>query len=250
MQWIKVLALIILLSAGSFRASAQETADDGASDIATETPTEASSTEGEKGPSAGDEDGNELKKTGVFDEEDEDPLTIYQRDRRELSTVEEEVNRLKERVFRSKATLQLLKELVVEGASAGSRLVIWHTNKMGGAYTMESAQYFLDGKNIFTKVDPGGTLDSVRELKIHEQTLPPGAHSLQVQFVLRGAGFGVFSYLRTYQFKVQSTYTVHVEDGKLTTLRVVANERGGLRHSFVDRPSVQYEERTEVMREE
>ncbi|MFT5460988.1 MAG: hypothetical protein ACI9K2_007510, partial [Myxococcota bacterium] len=31
---------------------------------------------------------------------------------RELRTVEEEVNRLKERVFRSKATLQLLKELV------------------------------------------------------------------------------------------------------------------------------------------
>ena len=162
-----------------------------------------------------------------------------------MSTVEEEVNRLKERVFRSKATLQLLKELVVEGASVGARLVIWHTNKMGGAYSMESAQYFLDGKNIFTKVDPGGTLDSVRELKIHEQTLPPGVHNLQVQFVLRGAGFGVFSYLRTYQFKVQSTYTVNVEDGKATTLRVVANERGGLRHSFVDRPSVQYEERTE-----
>jgi hypothetical protein len=241
MQLFKALALFVLLMAGSLGAKAQETSDDGSSDIASEPVLSGEAADGEAVQE--DEAVNE-------EEEEEDPLTIYQRDRRELSTVEEEVNRLKERVFRSKATLQLLKELVVEGASVGARLVIWHTNKMGGAYSMESAQYFLDGKNIFTKVDPGGTLDSVRELKIHEQTLPPGVHSLQVQFVLRGAGFGVFSYLRTYQFKVQSTYTVNVEDGKATTLRVLANERGGLRHSFVDRPSVQYEERTEVMREE
>lgn len=248
MQLLKVLALIVLFISGTLEANAQEAVDDGASDISTDSVApESSSSESDQAAvdSVDVESGSEFA-----DEAEEDPLTIYQRDRRELATVEEEVNRLKERVFRSKATLQLLKELVVEGASVGSRLIIWHTNKMGGAYTMESAQYFLDGKNVFTKVDPGGTLDSVRELKVHEQTLPPGAHNLQVQFVLRGAGFGVFSYLRTYQFKVQSTYTVSVEDGKSTTLRVVANERGGLRHSFVDRPSVQYEERTEVMREE
>ena len=35
---------------------------------------------------------------------------------RELLTIEEQVNSLKERVFRSKATLQLLKEIVVQEA--------------------------------------------------------------------------------------------------------------------------------------
>jgi len=168
--------------------------------------------------------------------------------RRELRTVEEDVSNLKERVFRSKATLKLLKELVVEGVATGSRVVVWHINQLGGGYSMESAQYFLDGKNVFSKVDPGGTLDTVREIKVHEQTLPPGQHSLQVNYVLRGKGYKVFSYLSSYQFKVQSSYTFEIEDGKLSVVRVIADSRGGLRN-FVERPTVLYDERDETIRE-
>ncbi|MCB9671748.1 MAG: dihydrolipoamide acetyltransferase [Alphaproteobacteria bacterium] len=168
---------------------------------------------------------------------------------KELRTVEEEVNGLKERVFRSKATLQLLKELVVEGASSGARIVVWHLNQLGKGYAMESVQYFLDGKNIYTKVDPGGQLAAVKEMKVHEQSVPPGTHSLEVKMVLRGAGYGVFSYLRTYQFNVQSSYAVKVSDGRASVVRVIADSRGGLRN-FVDRPTVRYEERSDTLREE
>ncbi len=169
--------------------------------------------------------------------------------RRELRTVEEDVSNLKERVFRSKATLKLLKELVVEGAAAGSRVVVWHVNQLGGGYSMESAQYFLDGKNVFSKVDPGGTLDTVREIKVHEQTLPPGQHALQVNYVLRGKGYKIFSYLRSYQFKVQSSYTFDIREGALSIIRVVADSRGGLRN-FVERPTVLYDERSDTIRED
>ena len=43
---------------------------------------------------------------------------------RELLNVEEQVDGLKERVFRSKATLQLLKEIVIQGASTGARATV------------------------------------------------------------------------------------------------------------------------------
>lgn len=114
---------------------------------------------------------------------------------------------------------------------------------------MESVKYFLDGKNVFTKVDPGGTLDTVRELKVHEQTLPPGTHNLQMSMVLRGKGFKIFSYLRTYQFSVQSSYSFRVEDGRVTLVRVVAESKGGFRN-FVERPQIRYDERSETLREE
>lgn len=169
--------------------------------------------------------------------------------RRELRTVEEDVSNLKERVFRSKATLKLLKELVIDAAASGSRVVLWHVNKLRGGYSMESIQYFLNGKNVFSKVDPGGTLDTVREIKVHEQTVPPGTHNLQVNMVLRGKGYKIFSYLRTYQFKVQSSYTFKVEEGKISLIRVLADSRGGLRN-FVERPTIQYDERKETFREE
>jgi len=196
---------------------------------------------------ATDSDG-ELDETAAREAAEEAEAEARSQYNRELRTVEEEVGRLKERVFRSKATLQLLKELVIEGATLGSRVVLWHINKMGPAYTMESVQYFLDGKNVFTRVDPGGSLDQLREIKLHEQTIPPGSHSLQVHTVLRGSGFGVFSYLKTYSFKVHSSYTFEVEDGKQTTVRVVANERPG--RTFVDRPGISYEEVSEALRED
>lgn len=168
---------------------------------------------------------------------------------RELRTVEEDVSNLKERVFRSKATLKLLKELVVDPAISGSRVAIWHVNKLGGGYAMESAQYFLDGKGVFSKVEPGGTLDDVREIKVAEQTVPAGTHTLQVNLVLRGKGYKVFSYLRSYQFKVTSSYTFKVEEGRITVIRVLADSRGGLRN-FVERPTIKYDERTESFRED
>ncbi len=168
---------------------------------------------------------------------------------RELRTVEEDVSNLKEQVFRSKATLKLLKELIVNSTATGSRIVLWHVNKLPAGYSMESAQYFLDGKSVFSKVDPGGTLDELREIKVHEQSAAPGAHSLQVNFVLRGKGNKVFSYLRTYQFKVQSSYAFQVEEGRLSSVRVIADSRGGLKN-FVDRPTIAYDERTETYREE
>lgn len=168
---------------------------------------------------------------------------------RELRTVEEDVNQLKERVFRSKATLQLLKELVVEGATVGSRVSIWHVNRLGGSYSMEAVKYFLDGKNVFTKVDPNGSLDVNRDLKVHEQAVPPGTHNLQVTMVLRGKGYRVFSYLRTYQFNLQSAYSFRVEEGRTTLVKVIAESKGGLKN-FVERPTVRYDEQNEIIQEE
>jgi hypothetical protein len=168
---------------------------------------------------------------------------------RELRSVEQEIDGLKERVFRSKATLQLLRELVLEGKNTGSRVQLWHVNKMGPAYVLESAQYYLDGKNVYSRVDNSGALDREQELELVQQALPPGTHNLQVSFVLRGNGLGVFSYLDAYSFKVQSSYSFTVEEGRATQLRVILNESGGPLKAFVDRPSIDYEEATESQQE-
>ena len=92
-------------------------------------------------------------------------------------------------------------------------------------------------------------LDDIRELDVHEATIPPGTHNLQVNIVLRGNGFGVFSYLRTYQFNVQSSYSFRVEEGRTTALKVLAESRGGLK-SFVERPTVRYDEQNLIIRDE
>jgi hypothetical protein len=190
---------------------------------AAETPAQAP-TAGE--PGDGDGDGAELG-GGDYD--------------RQLLTIEEEVHSLKEQVFRAKATLQLLKEIVVQGTSAGSRATVWHENKLGRGYTVESIAYYLDGQGKFSKADPTGGLDEMREFKVFEGAVPPGAHNVTVNIRLRGNGFGVFSYVKDYTFNVQSSHSFVAEEGKNCSVRVVSDERRGIGRSFTERPNVQFE---------
>jgi len=161
----------------------------------------------------------------------------------ELLTREEEVPSLKEQVFRSKATLPRLEEIVVQGTTQGSSATIWHVNKLGNGYTLEGVAYFLDGRGQFAKSDPTGLLDEQREFKVFDSALPPGNHNLTINMKLRGNGFGVFSYVKNYTFNVQSSTVFVAEEGKQCQVRVVANERKGIGRSFTERPNVTFETR-------
>lgn len=250
MSWFRMVALLVAVATfGAEGAAAQQPAP--AAPVPATAPASATAANATPAPSAVPTAAVADPAAGIASEPEGDPAAQQAAADfgRELRTVEEDVSNLKERVFRSKATLKLLKELVVDSAISGSRLAIWHVNKLGGGYSMESAQYFIDGKSVFTKVEPGGTLDTVREIKVAEQTVPAGTHTLQVNLVLRGKGYKVFSYLRSYQFKVTSSYTFKVEEGRISVIRVIADSRGGLRN-FVERPTIQYDERTESYREE
>jgi hypothetical protein len=169
---------------------------------------------------------------------------------RELLTIEENVNSLKERVFRSKATLQLLKEIVVQGSSSGSRGSIYHVNKLGRGYTIESIAYYLDGQGKYSKVDPSGSLHKEREIKIFDGPVPPGNHNLTVHLKLKGNGYGIFSYVKDYVFNVQATTAFVAEDGKSCKVRAVVNERSGIGRSFTERPYVKFETRCIRLAEE
>ncbi|MCY1016058.1 dihydrolipoamide acetyltransferase [Pyxidicoccus sp. MSG2] len=159
-----------------------------------------------------------------------------------VKTLEEEVVDLKEKIYRSKARLLLLQESVLGGdVSTGSRAVIVHKNEMGGSFLLESVAYALDGAPIYTQVDTEGDLGKRLEFEIFNGRIVPGQHQIAVRLVYRGNGYGVFSYLEGYKFKVQSSYTFNAEPGKLSTVRVVGFEQGGMTTDLKDRPAVRYD---------
>lgn len=159
----------------------------------------------------------------------------------DLLTIEEQVDSLKERVFRSKATLQLLREIVIESAASGARTSVWHVNKLGTGWTLEAVTYLLDGQSRFSKSDPGGSLNGTPELKVHEGPIAPGDHTLSVDFKVRPTGFGVFKYARSYQIDVRSTFDFSVEVGRSCTVRAVLTDRGGAVKALEERARVDYE---------
>lgn len=159
-----------------------------------------------------------------------------------VKTLEEQVVDLKEKIFRTKARLLLLQETVLGGdLSQGARAVLFHKNEMGSTFVLESVAYALDGAPIFTKVDAQGDLDKREEFEIFNGRIVPGQHQIAVRLVYRGHGYGVFSYLEGYKFKVSSSYTFNAEAGKVTTVKVVGYEKGGFTTDIKDRPAVRYD---------
>jgi len=177
------------------------------------------------------------------------PMTADEVNDLKVRTLEERVSDLKEKIFRTKARLMNLQEMVIGGdITTGAKAILVHRNEMGSSFYLESAAYALDGAPIYTKVDVDGDLEKREEFEIFNGRVVPGNHQVSVQLVYRGHGYGVFSYLEGFRFKVQSSYTFAAEPGKVNTIKIVGFEKGGLTAELKDRPAVRYD--VDTQREE
>jgi hypothetical protein len=157
-----------------------------------------------------------------------------------LRNLERSVSELKEQVFRTKARLQLLKETVLGGVIGASRAVIRHRNEMGASFRLIKIVYALDGVQIFSKADDSGRLSEMKEFDIYNGAIQPGSHTLTVQLIYQGHGFGVFSYLKGYKFNVRSSHTFVASEGRATQVTVVGFEKGGVTTNMEDKPAVDF----------
>ncbi|MCS6857679.1 MAG: hypothetical protein NZM37_08205 [Sandaracinaceae bacterium] len=162
-----------------------------------------------------------------------------------LRDLEQRIDALKEQIFRSKTRLSLLAETVLQGVVAGAQALIIHENRMSASYRLVKVQYALDGARIFSRADEEGPLGDQAEFEVYNGSIVPGDHNLTVNLEYRGHGYGIFSYLKGYRFRVRSSYTFNVPEGKSVTLRVVAYEKGGPTAPLEERPAVRYLERIE-----
>ena len=156
-----------------------------------------------------------------------------------LKELEQKVNSLKEKVFRSKKTLLEMKAAAQGRSLSGAQLVVEHTNEMGRAFKLVRAEYALDGARIFFKADKSGALAASRKLAVVSQALAPGEHTLGVHLVFRGHGYGIFPYFKGYKFDVRDSHTFNVTSGKRTTVRATAYEKG-LFTKFEDLPAIKF----------
>lgn len=158
-----------------------------------------------------------------------------------LDGIESEVNALKDRIFRSKARLAVLRDTVMNGVAAGSRVVLAHRNLMSVGFRLTRIVYMLDGAQIFARTDDTGSLDAEDELLIFDGVLPPGPHELRVELTYQGQGYGVFSYLRGYTFKSPANHSFVVGEQGAMKLVSKGYERGNFTTEMKDRPAVEFQ---------
>lgn len=168
-----------------------------------------------------------------------------------LRDIEERVNALKERIFAAKSKLMQLQEAILQGTSSGARVLIIHRNEMSNTFKIKRLQYTLDGTPIYNvQASNDSSLVQRNEIEIFSASIAPGKHQLNVYVEYTGNGFGVFDYWNGYTFKLKSTYAFSVEEGKLTTVRAVGYESGGITTELDDRPAMRYDvEMVKAMRQ-
>lgn len=160
-----------------------------------------------------------------------------------LRDLEARVDELKEQIRRSHTRLSLLSDTILSGGVGGARASIRFQNDMSGAFRLTRALFVLDGAVQYNKQDDTGALSGQKEIPIFKGSITPGDHTLQVLLRLRGHGYGVFSYLRGYQFEVKQSHSFSVTEGKEVDLDVIAWEKGGVTTPLEQRPAVRYLER-------
>lgn len=165
-----------------------------------------------------------------------------------LRDLEQRINALKERIFQSKARLSLLAETVLQGVVAGAQAVIVHQNQMSRSYRLVKAMYALDGARIFSRADEEGALGDQSEIEIYHGSIVPGDHTVTVNLEYRGDGYGIFSYLKGYRFRVRSAHTFTAPENKSVSLRVIGYENGGPTAPLEQRPAVRYLSEVEDLR--
>ena len=159
-----------------------------------------------------------------------------------IDGMQADVDDLKERVFRSKARLSVLKETVLHGVLAGSRVIIVHRNLMSSQFRLTKLAVVLDGAQIYARTDDSGALDQEDELVVLDGNIVPGPHTITVELTYQGQGFGVFSYLNGYTFESRSSHNFTAPENGALRLLSSGYEKGNLSTEMKDRPSVEWQE--------
>ena len=153
-----------------------------------------------------------------------------------LRALEEKIDTLKDKIFKSKQRLAILQETVLGGTVGGSTVTIVHNNEVGDLFKLVSAVYYFDDKPVFKKVDLPEELEE-KEIQAYDAAVVPGPHRVSVYLVYIGKGYGVFSYLKEYSIKVTADQSFTLEEGDIVENEVNAFDKGGM-YSFENRIGV------------
>jgi len=155
-----------------------------------------------------------------------------------LKDLETDVNKLKEKIFRSKARLSTLQETLISGKSIQSaKLVIKHKNEFTH-FNIKSIMYYLDGEQLWTVVDVDGSLTKIKKKELYNKVVIPGIHMISVVVKLEISELGLFNYAKGYQFQIKANRSFHIQEGTVATVSVELKEKGGYFNKITDKPDI------------
>lgn len=140
----------------------------------------------------------------------------------------EDIQSLKEKVFKTKAQVHELRDNVLRGSALGSKAYIEFKNNAEGLFTLESVEFWLDGEPIY-KVAQASQKEGETTLSVFDDALASGAHEIKVKAVYKGSRkkiFSAFEYFKGQKVELEKTEKFFVDFGKTTVVNVATLDKG------------------------
>lgn len=114
-------------------------------------------------------------------------------------------------------------------------IIILLQQELKAPFQLSSYNVLLDGKTVLEKRLGGTGLSGITI-----NGLPEGKYNINVSALYSGSGYGLFEYHEDYKYPLESTTEIKVEEGKVTSLKIICNDRDGFLSDLDKRPYITY----------
>jgi hypothetical protein len=128
-----------------------------------------------------------------------------------------------------------------EVIAADSSVALVFVDELGDAFALIGVEAQLDGRPVDRRPSAEGDAPDQPQ-RFRTLVVPAGEHELRLHAVYRGVGHGVFSYLKDYNFDVESTHVFRAPPLKTVSLTATCYEQGGPTTPLEDRPRIRWRE--------
>ncbi len=157
----------------------------------------------------------------------------------ELQQLEEKINQLRNQILDTKSKIMELGDRISQGFISGTKLKLVFTNGMGGTFVPVKVVIKLDGYPIYQGGDEK-KLEDADKMQVFSASILPENHRLDVDLIVRGKGYGIFTYMEAVKLEVSATYYFSAPRGKTLTINVIAADKGSI-YQLKDRPTIKFE---------
>ncbi len=157
----------------------------------------------------------------------------------ELQQLEEKINQLRNQILDTKSKIMELGDRISQGFISGTKLKLVFTNGMGGTFVPVKVVVKLDGYPIY-QASNVKKLANADKMEIFAASILPENHRLDVDLIVRGKGYGIFTYMESVKLEVSATYYFSAPRGKTLTINIIPADKGSI-YQLKDRPTIKFE---------
>ena len=155
-----------------------------------------------------------------------------------LQQVEKRITLLRGQIQDLKSQILTLGDDRSKGFVTTTKLLVVGKNTLGSGFAFESIEYKLDGFTVYANHDPK-RLAAQGEFIVYDASVLPGNHTLDAVYTLRATGYGVFTYMKEYNFDLRNQYHFATPRGKAVEVDVEALDKG-IGKNLRDRPTLKF----------